>query len=186
MPILFRRSNKDSSKSRRRKMSAPAKDILIIGKNLTTFPFNSTYSRLAKQCVLLDLTQNKIKHLDFLSEFPYLRTLIIDENCLQSVFKCHQLDSLENLSVNKNDISNLPVFLNNLKCFFPNLKWLSMMNNEAAPSYFNGGSKFEHSDYRMYVSYKLPQLMFLDCETITEVERQQGIARYGRRKTDIY
>ena len=29
-----------------------------------------------------------------------------------------------------------------------NLRYLSMMNNEAAPSYFNGGSYQQYTDYR--------------------------------------
>lgn len=161
-------------------MTSVPSEILLTGQNLTKFPFNSTYSRLAKCCVLLDLSQNRFKHLEFLREFSSLKTLILDENLLGSVFKCSQVDSLENLSVNNNDISSLPVFLNNLLCFFPNLVWLSMMKNAAAPSFFNGGSKFEHSDYRMYVAFKLPQLAFLDCERVTEEERLQGVNRYGR------
>ena len=31
---------------------------------------------------------------------------------------------------------------------FPNLLCLSMMKNEAAPSFFNGGSKKDYDDYR--------------------------------------
>ena len=36
----------------------------------------------------------------------------------------------------------------NITSNFPNIKYLSMMKNAAAPSYFNGGSKQEYQDYR--------------------------------------
>ncbi|XP_063722038.1 leucine-rich melanocyte differentiation-associated protein-like [Symsagittifera roscoffensis] len=182
MPRIIKKLARGLSKVRHRKMSKQSDEILLTNKNLTSFPSNSNYSRLSRFCVLLDLSQNQIKHLDFLCGFSVLRTLILDDNLVGSVFKCtQQTDSLQNLSINRNQITNLPVFLNNLKSFFPNLLWLSMMNNEAAPSYFNGGSKFEHNDYRMFVSFKLPELLFLDCEKISDEERQQGVNRYSPR-----
>ena len=42
----------------------------------------------------------------------------------------------------------IPLLTDNIVTNFPNLKYLSMMKNEAAPSYFNGGSKKDYQDYR--------------------------------------
>ena len=39
-------------------------------------------------------------------------------------------------------------FISNVERSFPNLRVLSMMNNEAAPSYFNDKTYMEHVDYR--------------------------------------
>ena len=41
------------------------------------------------------------------------------------------------------------MFINTISKSFPNLEYLSMMNNEAAPSYFNGGSYMQFKDYRL-------------------------------------
>ena len=40
------------------------------------------------------------------------------------------------------------VFIDTLAKKCPNLQILSMMNNEAAPSYFNSGTKQQYMDYR--------------------------------------
>jgi len=58
------------------------------------------------------------------------------------------LPNLRILWINKNEIKNLSIFITNLSKCAPNLKELCMMNNEAAPSYFNGGTKQEYEDYR--------------------------------------
>ena len=50
--------------------------------------------------------------------------------------------------MNGNNISNLALFIDKITTKFPNLRYLSMMKNEAAPSYFNGGTKQEYLDYR--------------------------------------
>ena len=56
------------------------------------------------------------------------------------------MDCLRTMSVNCNKIENLSIFINNLCISCPNLRYLSMLNNVAAPSYFNGGSLIEHKD----------------------------------------
>ena len=40
------------------------------------------------------------------------------------------------------------VFISSLSKSCPSLRFLSMMNNEAAPSYFNGGTYNQYKDYR--------------------------------------
>ena len=54
-----------------------------------------------------------------------------------------------------------------------------MINNKAAPSYFNGGSLVEYNDYRLYVISKLTKLQMLDHKIITPEERVQSQAVYG-------
>lgn len=55
------------------------------------------------------------------------------------------MPSLETLWVNHNKIENLSIFIENLVQSCPNLVYLSMINNKAAPSYFNGGSLAEYN-----------------------------------------
>ena len=54
-----------------------------------------------------------------------------------------------------------------------------MINNKAAPSYFNGGSLVEYNDYRLYVISKLNKLQMMDHKVITPEERVQSQAVYG-------
>ena len=80
-----------------------------------------------------------------------LTTLNLDSNRLHSHAQFPRLPNLRVLWVNKNDISNLSLFVENLAVSCPRLSHLSMMNNAAAPSYFNGGSRQEYYDYRCVV-----------------------------------
>ena len=72
----------------------------------------------------------------------------MDRNNITSHIVFPSLPHLEVLWVNHNKIANLVLFIQTISSSFPNLKHLSMMDNEAAPSYFNGGSKHEYLDYR--------------------------------------
>lgn len=58
------------------------------------------------------------------------------------------MPKLQTLWVNKNSITNLSIFIEKVASSFPDLRYLSMLDNAAAPSYFNGGSKQEYEDYR--------------------------------------
>ena len=77
-----------------------------------------------------------------------MTSLILDNNKITSHTVFPPLPKLQILYVNKNNISNLSVFMESVATNFPELKQLCMMNNPAAPSYFNGGSKQEYLDYR--------------------------------------
>uniref|UniRef100_A0AAV2KNU0 Uncharacterized protein n=1 Tax=Knipowitschia caucasica TaxID=637954 RepID=A0AAV2KNU0_KNICA len=52
------------------------------------------------------------------------------------------------------------------------------MNNEAAPSYFNGGSLTQYEDYRLYVISQIPGLEILDDTEVMEKERIQARKTY--------
>ncbi|KAK3566727.1 hypothetical protein QTP86_004463 [Hemibagrus guttatus] len=60
---------------------------------------------------------------------------------------------------------------------------LSMMNNEAAPSYFNGGSLTQYIDYRLYVISQIPSLEVLDDTEVQEKERAQARKTYRMQKS---
>ena len=130
----------------------------------------------------LDLTENNLtgaNDLRFLFQFPNLTTLILDKNQIGSKFIIPPMPLLTTLWVNHNKIENLVVFIDNLQMFCPNLTYLSMMNNKAAPSYFNGGSLVEYNDYRLYVLSKLGSLQLIDHKEIAPEERMQSQAIYG-------
>jgi hypothetical protein len=131
--------------------------------------------------LILDLTENYLTGTDlrFLSEFTNLKTLILDKNQIESKFLAPYMPHLETLWVNHNKIENLSVFIQHLTESCPNLKYLSMLNNKAAPSYFNGGSLVEYNEYRLYVISKLIKLQMLDHKEIAAEERIQSQTIYG-------
>ena len=122
----------------------------------------------------LDLTENRLHDLRFLTEFPNLLTLIVDKNRVTSNVKIPLLKRLHTLWINQNDISNLSVFIQTLAKHCPQLKYLSMMKNPAAPSYFNGGSVKQYADYRYYVISQLPRLIMLDDRQVSLEDRQEA------------
>ncbi|KAM9836591.1 uncharacterized protein ACBR49_019031 [Aulostomus maculatus] len=113
-----------------------------------------------------------------LGQMERLSTLILDCNKYTSHVKFPYMPSVTTICVNKNKINNLPVFVEEIRRKFPNIKILSMMNNEAAPSYFNGGSLTQYKDYRLYVISQIPGLEILDDTEVLERERAQARKTY--------
>lgn len=122
----------------------------------------------------LDLTENNLDDLRFLIDFSHLQTLILDRNRINSNVKVPLLAALHTLWINHNQISNLSVFIQTVATHCPQLKYLSMMNNPAAPSFFNGGSYKQYVDYRHYVISHLPRLIMLDDRQVSLEERQDA------------
>ncbi|KAN0023469.1 hypothetical protein ACTFIU_010757, partial [Dictyostelium citrinum] len=101
----------------------------------------------------LDLSYNNIKKVESLESFKQLTSLVLDNNRIGS----------------NNTFPNLP-----------NLKTLSLNNNDnpACPNYYFTGLDFnDYQKYRYYILYHLKNLKFLDStpvtpEEIKEAERQ--------------
>ncbi|KAF3697513.1 Leucine-rich melanocyte differentiation-associated protein [Channa argus] len=113
-----------------------------------------------------------------LSQLEKLSTLILDCNNYTSHVKFPYMPSVTTVCINKNKINNLPVFVEEIRRKFPNIKILSMMNNDAAPSYFNGGSLTQYKDYRQYVISQIPGLEILDDTEVLEKDRVQARKTY--------
>ena len=73
---------------------------------------------------------------------------MLDSNRITDHTKIPRMEKLHTLWVNKNKIANLAIFIDKLVEFTPNLKHLSMLDNDACPNYFNGGSLKQYTDYR--------------------------------------
>ncbi|CAI7997408.1 Leucine-rich melanocyte differentiation-associated protein [Geodia barretti] len=134
---------------------------------------------------ILDLSHNNISDLRCLSGLDRLTTLNLDSNRLDSHAKFPSLLNLRVLWVNRNDVTNLSLFVENLAVSCPRLSHLSMMNNAAAPSYFNGGSRQEYYDYRHYVISHWPHLGYLDDTAVGQDERAESQKIYGRRRAKV-
>ncbi|XP_033839405.1 leucine-rich repeat-containing protein 72 [Periophthalmus magnuspinnatus] len=150
-------------------------------QSLTEIPYDSILMQ-TETLEVLDLSYNLLQdpywNPALLGHLEKLSTLILDCNNYTSHVKFPYMDTLTTLCINKNKINNLPVFVEEVRKKFPNIKILSMMNNEAAPSYFNGGSLTQYKDYRLYVISQIPGLEILDDTEVMEKERIQARKTY--------
>ncbi|XP_031567501.1 leucine-rich melanocyte differentiation-associated protein-like [Actinia tenebrosa] len=153
-------------------------------QELTVFP-TQLIERHRTEVRELDLSHNKLVDMKFLQEFENLKTLVLDNNSITSRVQFTPVKQLETLWVNHNNITNLSVFIESVSKNFPNLKYFSMMHNNAAPSYFNGGTYQQYKDYRFYVISHLPNLLVVDDTAITEEEREEARKFYGTRRYSI-
>jgi len=126
----------------------------------------------------LDLSNNKIVELRHLRGFTRLETLVLDNNQITSHSRFPKLPTLLNLCVNSNQISNLSTFIENIVESLPNLKYLSMLRNEACPNYFNGGTPKSYDDYRHFVISQIKTLSHLDSTPVSDQERQAASRKY--------
>ncbi|KAA0723947.1 hypothetical protein E1301_Tti024205 [Triplophysa tibetana] len=140
-------------------------------QNLSEIPYD-TILQQQDTLEVLDLSYNLLEDLEKLS------TLILDCNNYNSHVKFPYMPSLTTLWLNKNKISNLPIIVEEICYKFPNIRFLGMMNNEAAPSYFNGGSLTQYVDYREYVISQIPSLEVLDDTEVQEKERKLAQKTY--------
>ncbi|XP_039997466.1 leucine-rich repeat-containing protein 72, partial [Xiphias gladius] len=150
-------------------------------QGLTEIPYEAILTK-TDSLEVLDLSYNLLDDLYWnpalLGQLEKLSTLILDCNNYTSHVKFPFMPSVTTVCINKNKINNLPVFVEEIRRKFPNIKILSMMNNEAAPSYFNGGSLTQYKDYRQYVISQIPGLEILDDTEVPEKERAQARKTY--------
>lgn len=158
--------------------------ISLAYRDLEEFP-EEWIGKLA-DITVLDLSHNNLSDFHFLQEAKKLNTLILDNNKLTNHVNFPIImESLHTLWVNHNKITNLSTFVETIAKCFPHLRYFSMMNNEAAPSYFNGGTYHQYKDYRCYVISHLPSLIVLDDHTITAEEREEARRVYGNRRLSV-
>ncbi|MCI4377487.1 hypothetical protein PGIGA_G00204110 [Pangasianodon gigas] len=173
---------------------APGSSTIEPGLKRLSFAYQSLleipYDAILKQrdtLEVLDLSYNLLddhkRSPALLGELDKLSTLILDGNNYSTHVKFPYMPGLTTLWINKNKISNLPIIVEEIRCKFPNIKILSMMNNEAAPSYFNGGSLTQYIDYRQYVISQIPSLEVLDDTEVQEKERAQARKTYRMQKS---
>lgn len=112
----------------------------------------------------------------FLAEFEQLTSLNLDNNNVDGFTIFPFMPKLRLLWLNNNNIKEdeLFPFLRNLNKSLPNLQYLSMMENKAAPSYFNGSNFYDYLQYRLLVISRLPRLVHLDDRTITNEQRSEA------------
>lgn len=163
----------DSSERRVDSLSLAYEDLFTVPYNIIRdFSFTLYH---------LDISHNLFsRNLQFLSEFENLTSLNLDHNMIDDVTVFPYMPNLELLWLNHNRILNLFPFIKNLYTSVPNLKYLCLMGNVAAPSYLNGGSFYEYLNYRMFVLSWFPHLIHLDDRLVTEEQRLEARRLYKR------
>ncbi|XP_011699705.1 PREDICTED: leucine-rich repeat-containing protein C10orf11-like isoform X1 [Wasmannia auropunctata] len=149
-------------------------------EDLFTMPHNiiQDYSLTVQH---LDISNNMFsRNLQFLSEFDNLRSINLDHNKVDDITVFPNMPNLELLWLNHNCIKSLYPFVKNLHRSVPNLKYLCLMGNEAAPSYLNGGDFCDYLRYRLYVLSWFPHLVHLDDRTVTEQQLLQAKKLFKR------
>ena len=128
---------------------------------------------------VLDLSNNELTNLLKLEGYDNIHTLILDSNNFNSHSILPKMLSITYLSLVDNKIANLSIFIDKLPVKFPNLKYLNLLKNPAAPNYFNEGSVDEYKDYRLYVINSLPSIKVVDYISVAEEEIKEAKRVYG-------
>ncbi|KYN03609.1 PREDICTED: leucine-rich repeat-containing protein C10orf11-like [Cyphomyrmex costatus] len=157
----------DSSKKQNDSLSLAYEDLFIIPYNIIQ-DFSFTVQHL-------DISNNMFsRNLQFLLEFDNLKSVNLDHNKIDDFTVFPNMPNLELLWLNHNHIKNLYPFIKNLHRSVPNLKYLCLMGNVAAPSYLNGGDFCDYFRYRLYVLSWFPHLVHLDDRTVTKQQLFQA------------
>ncbi|XP_029658039.1 leucine-rich melanocyte differentiation-associated protein [Octopus sinensis] len=125
----------------------------------------------------LDLSYNLLYTLKGLENFTDLEELVLDNNWIDDDTEFPALNSLHTLTLNKNNISDLESFLLKLKASYTNLKYLSLLGNNACPNQLSDKEKDDgdYQRYRYYVIYELKTLKFLDSTPIKDEEVKEAL-----------
>jgi len=129
----------------------------------------------------LDLSNNAITNVDFLSGFYRLETLYLNNNLLTEHIVFPTLPELVDLdlSCNKINFPKVGTFTESYKLFCfrlfqsnPSLQILNLRENEEYPSPFK--APHHHYNYRIYIISKFPQLTRLDLQPVSVEERKHA------------
>ncbi|XP_043257335.1 leucine-rich melanocyte differentiation-associated protein-like isoform X2 [Colletes gigas] len=129
----------------------------------------------------LDISHNKFsRNLQFLAEFENLTSLNLDHNNIDDYTVFPHMPKLQLLWLNHNNVEELYPFIKNLHESLPNLRYLCLMGNKAAPSYLNGGTFYDYLQYRLFIISWFPHLVHLDDRTVTPEQRLEGKRLFKR------
>ncbi|XP_066985644.1 probable U2 small nuclear ribonucleoprotein A' isoform X2 [Macrobrachium rosenbergii] len=160
------------------------KQLCFVGQDCQRIPsiLGATYGLQTKR---LDLSYNAIKSLEGLEKFPHLEELILDNNFIDDSVTLPRLETLHTLSLNKNKVANLEKFLDQVSEKFPQLRYLSLLGNEACPNQLSSLDKDEkdYRRYRLYVLHRLHGLRFLDSTAVRKTELREARKRGALMKT---
>ncbi|KAH9396526.1 hypothetical protein TYRP_019548, partial [Tyrophagus putrescentiae] len=149
-----------------------------VGQNAWHIPSTITF-HFASRIRRLDLSFNCLQTLAGIEFFNCLEELVLDNNLLDDSIRFFYNPMMRILSINKNKITDLERFLNEISLKLPGLTYLSLLGNPACPDQLSS-SDHDEQDYRRYRSYvvhRIPTLRFLDSTAIRGNEREEAQQR---------
>jgi hypothetical protein len=153
-------------------------DLILEDRGLDELPrgVSLAYGPATK---LLNLKENCLVSVDEIKHFQKLETLILDKNNLKGLSNFPLLATVKTLWFNNNNVRDLNQFCKDLVRCFPNLEYLSMLNNPCCPAFWDesisGADAYRR--YRLMVIFWLPCLRFLDATPVTMEERKAAEKR---------
>eukprot|EP00038_Savillea_parva_P026078 m.51249 g.51249 ORF g.51249 m.51249 type:complete len:1083 (-) comp7292_c0_seq1:177-3425(-) len=124
----------------------------------------------------LDISFGRVSSLAALTHFPALDTLVADSNAVTGLADVPTMTSLTTLSLNKNEVGDLAVFLKDARDKLPQLKYLSLLGNPCCPrrTALQGDGR-RYKAYAEMVAAFLPALEFLDSHRISSSARDKAL-----------
>ncbi|KAI6660571.1 Leucine-rich repeat-containing protein [Oopsacas minuta] len=155
--------------------------VSLVNRGLKELPEDFLLEKptLKRTVEVLDLSHNQITNIAKLDGYDNIHTLILDSNKFNSHSSLPKMHSLTYLSLVDNKIGNLAIFIDKIADKVPNLKYLNLLKNPAAPNYFNGGSADDYKDYRLYVINSMPNIKVVDYIEVGEEEIKEAKRVYG-------
>ncbi|TRY61159.1 hypothetical protein TCAL_12952 [Tigriopus californicus] len=135
--------------------------LSMVHNNLRNFPLE-VIDKPWDWITILDLTNNSIRTVDFISQFDSLHTLVLDHNMINETTLFPITPQLRILWINFNNIQELEPFTEQLRVAVPKLQILSLIGNPCVPNPMYRSSFHDYALYRMLVLAKLPWIAFLD------------------------
>lgn len=148
------------------------KGIVILSYENIREVYHDLASEFAKFTFALDLTANDIRDLSFLRPFHKLESLVLDKNKHLDPDSLPHLKSLRILWLNECGITDslLTKWTEIIASRCPQIKFLSMMNNNGSKSMVNLKSTSEdNKQYRKDITSKLNDLEGLDEAAIVRL-----------------
>lgn len=149
--------------------------LLFANQNVECIPawLATKYGNIAKK---MDLSYNRLRTIKGLVGFTQLTELILDNNQLTDDLRFGKNESLETLTLNKNNIKTLDLLMEQCSENLPNITYLSLLGNEACPNQLIDpqNDETDYQRYRYYVLSHLPKLKFLDSSCVTDEERKEA------------
>eukprot|EP00050_Salpingoeca_kvevrii_P009826 m.4997 g.4997 ORF g.4997 m.4997 type:complete len:438 (+) comp2475_c0_seq1:220-1533(+) len=120
----------------------------------------------------LELSYNMLSRLEGLDKFVELQELVLDNNEIGDdvLAEFPSLPKLHTLSLNKNNLQNLELWIDHIKTALPSLSYLSLLGNLACPNELVQKDEGDYTRYRYAVLNKLPNLRFLDSRPVSQAE----------------
>ncbi|CAI8021781.1 Leucine-rich melanocyte differentiation-associated protein [Geodia barretti] len=150
--------------------------VSYVGQDVEAIP-PEVVERYKSTARRLDLSYNKLKSVVGIEQFSCLEELVLDNNELtDSSLALPLLPRLHTLTLNKNQIRDIDRLLATLTKACPNLKYLSLLGNQACPNELlgSGHDDEDYQRYRYFVIHKLPGLTFLDSRAVSGGERKEA------------